>query len=198
MPSFKFKHLIRTLACAVALTTALGAAAAPVEMAGVKFQDRAQLGASKLVLNGAGVRYRTIFKVYAAGLYLSRKASTPDEVTAAPGAKRIQLVMLRDLEADQISRLFISGITKNIPPSESTRLTPTMLKLADALTSVKKFVPGDALTIEFDPATGTTFKVNGKQRSDTIPGPIVFDATISIWLGSDPADWALKDALLGK
>lgn len=102
MQSFNCKHLARTIACAAALTAALGAGAATVEVAGVKFQDRASLGASKLQLNGAGVRNQTIFKVYAAGLYPSRKAGTLEEVITAPGAKRISLVMLRELEADQI------------------------------------------------------------------------------------------------
>lgn len=73
-----------------------------------------------------------------------------------------------------------------------------MLRLSEALAGVKKFMPGDALTIEFDPQAGTVFKVNGKQTGETIPGAIVFGGAMHIWLGSDPADWKLKDLLLGK
>ena len=193
-----FKPLTRTIACVAALTFSVCVQAASVEVAGIPFQDRIEIGSSNLQLNGAGVRWRTIFKVYAAGLYVSRKTTTLDEVIAAPGAKRIRLVMLRDLEADQISQLFMRGVTRNLPPLESIRLTQTMQKLAEALSAVQRFAPGDVLTIDYDPKTGTSFHAKGQQRGETIPGPAVFDAAMHIWLGSDPADWKLKDLLLGK
>ncbi|MEO8250278.1 MAG: chalcone isomerase family protein [Burkholderiales bacterium] len=198
MQAFNFRKSAQAILGAALLTAVLSSGAATVDAAGVKFQDRAELGATKLVLNGAGVRFRTIFKVYAAGLYLSRTAATLDDVIAAPGAKRITLVMLRDIEADQISRLFLSGIMKSVPPSEASRLTPVLLRLSEAVTGVRKFVPNDVLTIEFEPGVGTTFRVNGKRTGDTMGGATVFDAAMHIWMGADPADWALKDALLGK
>ncbi len=59
----------------------------------------------RLQLNGAGVRYKAIFKVYAAGLYLTAKASTPEAVIAAGGARRLQIVMLREIDAEELGRL---------------------------------------------------------------------------------------------
>lgn len=46
--------------------------------------------------------------------------------------------------------------------------------------------------------TGTRFYVNGKQVGETIGGLDVFNAAMHIWLGADPADWRLKEALLGR
>ena len=50
--------------------------AAGVEVAGVRYAPTAVVGNATLQLNGAGVRYKAIFKVYAAGLYLGSKATT--------------------------------------------------------------------------------------------------------------------------
>ena len=53
------------------------AAAAAAEVGGVKLDDKASVGGKELVLNGAGVRTRAIFKVYVGSLYLPAKATTP-------------------------------------------------------------------------------------------------------------------------
>ena len=50
---------------------------ATIDIAGVKLEDRAMVGGSTLQLNGAGIRYKAVFKVYTAGLYLGEKATTP-------------------------------------------------------------------------------------------------------------------------
>src|SRR5687768_5680203 len=44
---------------------------------GVKYEEGTDVRGTKLVLNGAGTRYKGPFKVYAAGLYMTRKASSP-------------------------------------------------------------------------------------------------------------------------
>lgn len=55
----------------------LSGARRPVDVAGVKLEDSLDLRGTPLQLNGAGVRYKAILKVYTAGLYMGRKASTP-------------------------------------------------------------------------------------------------------------------------
>ena len=62
------------VAVALAFVTA-GASAQTVEVEGVKFEPTAQVGGAALQLNGAGVRTRAIFKVYAAGLYVPQKTN---------------------------------------------------------------------------------------------------------------------------
>lgn len=193
---------LRAIACAAltasTLATTFVAHAAGTEVSGVEFADKLQLGSSKLQLNGAGVRWKFVVKVYAAGLYLSEKADTMEAVQAAPGAKRLRIVMLRKLEADQLSQLFMRGIGKNLKPAEALRLTQTLLQLSKALTEYGQFNAGEVLTIDFDPKLGTVFQAKGKPVQEPIPGPQVFNAAMQIWLGHDPADMQLKDALLGK
>ncbi len=104
MPFFALRRLLAlSTACA---SRRLAASAAQVDVAGVKLDDAIDLRGSKLLLNGAGVRYKAVFKVYTAGLYLGKKADTVEDVLAAPGAKRVTITMLRDIDANELGKLF--------------------------------------------------------------------------------------------
>ena len=48
------------------------------------------------------------------------------------------------------------------------------------------------------PGTGTQVTVKGVPQGEPFKEPEFFNALLGIWLGSQPADWKLKDALLGK
>ncbi len=51
------------MAALVALAISFSAAAAIVDVNGVKIEDTLDLQGSKLQLNGAGIRYRAVFKI---------------------------------------------------------------------------------------------------------------------------------------
>ena len=110
--------LRRALALTTLALASLAASAAQVDVAGIKLDDALDLKGSKLQLNGAGVRYKAVFKVYTAGLYLGKKAPTPEEVLAVPGAKRMAITMLRDIDANELGKLFTRGVEDNSPKSE--------------------------------------------------------------------------------
>ena len=67
------RFLKQCMTALAALTIYFSAAAATIDVGGAKIEDAIELQGSKLQLNGAGVRYRAVFKVHAAGLYLSKK-----------------------------------------------------------------------------------------------------------------------------
>ena len=103
MPQFALRRVIALTTLAFA---SLAVSAAQVDVAGVKLDDTIELRGSKLLLNGAGVRYKAVFKVYTAGLYLGKKADTVEEVLAAAGPKRVTITMLRDIDANELGKLF--------------------------------------------------------------------------------------------
>ena len=92
------------VAALVAVGSLVGNAAwaETVEVANVKYDTTLDLAGQKLVLNGAGIRYKFVVKVYTAGLYLTHKASTTQEVLAAPGPKRIHISMLREVDGNEL------------------------------------------------------------------------------------------------
>ena len=180
------------------LTPAQAQSQAPVELAGVKYPHNVQVAGSNLVLNGAGIRYKFIIKVYTAGLYLGGKVNTTEAVLAAPGAKRMHVVMLRDIDSNELGRLFTRGMEDNAPKGEFSKFIPGTLRLADIFSQQKRLKAGDSFDVDFVPNVGTTVLVNGKPTADPIKEPEFFGALLRIWLGPHPADSQLKDALLGK
>ena len=169
-----------------------------VEIAGVRYPPTMPLGGNVLQLNGAGIRYKFVIKVYTAGLYLGGKAGTTDAVLAAPGSKRMHVVMLRDIDANELGKLFTRGMEDNAPKGEFSKFIPGTIKLADIFSQQKKLKAGDSFDVDFVPGVGTTVLVNGKPTADPIKEPEFFGALLRIWLGNKPADSTLKDQLLGK
>lgn len=187
------------LALAAALAFAAPAVhAQTTEVGGVKYDNSIQVAGSRLQLNGAGIRYKAIFKVYTAALYLGAKAPTTEAVLAAPGPRRMHIVMLREIDANELGKLFTRGMQDNASREEFTKSIPGTIKLSDIFSARKRLAAGDAFFVEYVPGTGTTIFVNGKPQSEPIKEPEFFNALLRIWLGNQPADAQLKDSLLGK
>lgn len=194
-----FQLALRRVLALTALTLAAFAApAAQIDVAGVKLDEALDLHGSKLQLNGAGIRYKAIFKVYTAGLYLSKKAGTPEEVLAAPGAKRISITMLRDIDSNELGKLFTRGVEDNSPKAEMSQLIPGLLRMSQIFSDQKQLKTGDTFTVDWVPSSGTVISVKGVPQGEPIKEQAFFNSLVRIWLGPSPADWKLKDALLGK
>jgi hypothetical protein len=192
------RRLFTTALLALAGFTALPAPAQTVELAGVKYEPTATVANQRLVLNGAGIRYKAIFKVYTAGLYLNAKAATPEQVLANTGPRRIHVVMLRTIDGAELGKLFTRGMEDNATRDEFYKSVGGIMKMSDIFSNKKKLVPGEHFTVDWVPGVGTTILVNGKPASDPVKEPEFFSGLLKIWLGKHPADTQLKDALLGK
>ena len=189
------KHCVAGIA---GLVLSVGVLAAPVEVGGIKIEDVQDVQGSKLPLNGAGVRYKAVFKVYAAGLYVGKKVATPEELLAAPGPKRMSITLLRDIDSNELGKAFTKGFEENSAKSEMSKLIPGLIKMGQIFSDQKKMVAGENFTIDWIPGTGTLITVKGKQQGEPFKEPEFYAALMRIWLGPSPADFRLKDALLGK
>jgi hypothetical protein len=187
------------LGVSVLLGSLVAAQAETVDLAGVKYETSEQVGGAKLQLNGAGIRYKAIFKVYTAGLYLPTKMSTPEAIYAASTTpRRIHIVMLREIDGNELGKLFTQGMEKNSPREIFAKSINGTIKMADLFSKRKKLSAGESFTVDWIPSSGTVISVNGKVESEPIKEPEFYTALMSIWLGPAPADSMLKDALLGK
>jgi hypothetical protein len=168
------------------------------EVAGVKFDDRITVAGVGLGLNGAGIRYKAMFQVYAAGLYLSRKADTPEGVLSAAGPKRLSITMLRDIDSRELGKLFARGMEDNMDRSIFSRLIPGVMRMSDLFSRHKQLRTGESFQVDWVPGVGTVITVKGQVEGEPFKEPEFFNALMLIWLGPRPADWQLKDALLGQ
>ena len=192
------KPCTAALAAFAALAISFSVAAATIDVGGAKIEDAVDVQGSKLQLNGAGVRYKAVFKVYAAGLYVGKKVATPEELLAAPGLKRMSITLLREIDSNELGKAFTKGFEENSPKSEMSKLIPGLIKMGQIFSDQKKMMAGENFTIDWIPGTGTIITVKGKQQGEPFKEPEFYAALMRIWLGPNPADFKLKDALLGK
>ena len=192
------KFLQRCAVVAGACLLAASAAAQPMTVADVKYAETASLSGNTLQLNGAGVRYKAVFKVYTAGLYLEKKAHSPQEIAALKGPKRISITMLREIDSSELGKLFSRGMEDNMDKAAFSKLIPGVLRMSQIFSEHKKLQAGDQFMIDWIPGTGTVITVKGQPQGEPFKEPEFFSALLGIWLGNAPADWKLKEALLGK
>jgi len=168
------------------------------EVEGVRYEESINLSGSALQLNGAGTRYKAVFKVYTAGLYLGKRTTAPAEVLAQPGPKRITLTMVREIDAEELGRLFIKGIKANTPSEEYGRILASVMRMSQIFYEYRRLKIGETINMDWVPGTGTLITIRGKSVGEPFVEPEFYSAMLRIWLGPDPADWQLKDALLGQ
>jgi len=174
----------------------LSVPATALELAGAKLEDRAQVAERKLMLNGAGVRSVFILDLYVAALYLPEKQTSGAAVLADNGEKRIALHLLRDIGADHLSGALSKAISANHTQSELTTLDVSLKEFNAIFHALQELKKGDAITLDYLPASGTQIGVNGVLKG-TIPDPAFYRALLKIWLGDKPAQADLKQKLLG-
>ena len=198
MPSRPLLSRRLLLSAAAVLFVGAGArAAAPIKAEGVTFAGSATVAGQALELNGVGLRAVAWIKGYAAGLYLARKASTPALVYAQNGAKRLRLVMLLDVDAEEFVKAFHKGVDRNTAPTDLPRLTERMARFDSVVRSLAKLKKKDVIDLDFVPDRGLQLTYNGALRGDAIPGEDLYAALLRCFIGEKPVDAELKAGLLG-
>jgi len=171
---------------------------AAVEVAGARFDDSVTVAGQELKLNGAGLRKKVIFKVYAAGLYLAEKKTTVADVLGASGPRRVSIIMLRDVTSDEFGKAFMEGLSSNTDKLERTRILPQTMKFGEVFAQIQTLKKGDQMLLDWIPGEGTQCYLNGKKLGELMPEVAFYNAVLRIWLGDKPVDSSLKPALLGE
>jgi hypothetical protein len=188
-------HHLATCAVALALLMAGNAIAA---VTSTKFEPTQVVQGTNLVFNGAGTRYKAIFKVYDLALYTQRKVSTPEELLALPGPKRLNFVALRDVPGTDLGLAFIKGLSANSTSELSLKHTVSSNRLIEIFSGRNKLTAGDSFAMEYVPGKGTTFYIVGQPQGTPIGDAEFFNMVLRIWVGPFPADFKLKDALFAQ
>ena len=174
------------------------ASATAIEAGGIRFDDKISLGGTELQVNGAGVRTKFVFDVYAMALYLPGRAATPEAVAAQRSPRRIALQLLRDVSTQDFMDALKSGMQANLSETELVAIKPQIEQFSATLATAKDFTKGTVVLIDYVPATGTRLTMGGQPRGKDIPGEAFYDALLKIWLGNKPVQPDLKNKLLGK
>lgn len=187
------KRLLCLCWCVLAAGVCLPARA--LEVAGVKVDERVHVGNADLVLNGAGLRTRLMFKVYVAALYLPSKSDHVEEITGKSGQRRVVLKMLRDVEGSTLLDALKEGLQDNHSPAQMQALQAGLGTLTQVFKSVGTAKTGDSVVLDIGPE-GLAVAINGTPRGQ-VADEAFGRAMLRIWLGDKPVDSSLKKALLG-
>jgi len=173
------------------------AAAPPIQIEGQTFQGELSLAGQVLQCNGVGLRAVAWFKGYAAALYLGQRVRTTEQVLATPGAKRLQMRMLVDVDTEEFIKAFHKGIARNAPPAGQPALQARMARFDELLRAVGNVKRRDVIDLDWLPGRGMQFGLNGQLRGEPIPGDDFYAALLLIFIGDKPVDAELKIGLLG-
>ena len=185
-------------AALIALLVLTASVARSAELEGMRYDDTIRVAETRLVLNGLGVRAVAVFKGYVAGLYLPQKQNDAEAIFAQPGPKRIAVRMLVAVDSGVLAKTFNDGLKKNYHDEELAALAPRMNAFDAVVRGIGGVRKGDAINLEFVPATGTRVVVNGKLRGDAIAGDDFYVALLKMFIGERAIDKNLRAALLGQ
>jgi chalcone isomerase-like protein len=180
------------LFCSVAMVFAAPGLSA-AEISGVKLPDQVTVGGKSLKLNGTGLRQATILKInaYAAGLYLENAMHDGDAIANSDQAKSIEIVFMRDVNANQMADAFHEGFDKNCVAG-CAELKPLIGKLQGLLKDMKK---GETMAYHFL-ADGVEVMIRG-QKAGKVGDKGFSHQLIRVWIGKNPPNTELKEGLVG-
>lgn len=161
---------------------------------GINFPEQVQIEDNTLTLNGLGLRQATIFKVnvYVAALYVAQVSTDPQALLGSNTPKELILHFLHNVSDDDLKKAWEEGFAHNTKEQLSA-LHERIEMLKAWMVDMKS---GQQLTFIHKPGAGLQVDVNGA-RKGTIKGDDFAKAFLSIWLGAQPPNPALKSGLLG-
>jgi hypothetical protein len=165
-----------------------------IEIEGINIPNTVKTDSASLVLNGSGIRTKFFFDIYIGSLYLKNKESNINKILSNTHEKRITLHFLyKEVSKEKLINGWIDGFKNNNSDSTFTSLKQRLDKFNSFFSTTHK---GDIITLDFLASQNTKVTVNGKNKGE-INGSDFQVALLKVWLGDDPADYNLKEAMLG-
>lgn len=162
-----------------------------------EFPTTARLADQVVKLNGAGIRYKAVFKVYEAGLYTTAPVRSAEEFFAVSGPKWLHLVARRDISAGEMGKMLVRGISDSNTRDEVNRQLVGIAQVGAMFGTRTHVSAGESFGFQYLPGAGTHLLINGKTIGQPVSDPSFFNLVMRIWVGPSPVDARLKAALLG-
>jgi hypothetical protein len=165
------------------------------ELEGITMPESLEVGKSKLILNGAGVRSKFFMDLYVGGLYLQNKSNNPKEIIEGDTPMAIRLHIISSL----ITSKKMENATREGFENATKGNTEAIKSQIEKFISVfqEKIDEGDIFDLIYSPGKGVEVYKNGEFKS-RIEGLAFKQALFGIWLSDKPAQKSLKEKMLGK
>jgi Chalcone isomerase-like len=161
---------------------------------GVVLPENVSVAGKTLVLNGAALRKKAIFKVYVAALYVANKSESADAILAEDEPRRMEMHFVRGVGKGKICDAWKDGLEDN-SPGASDDVKKEFADLCGLMADIKD---GEAMTFTYVPGTGTTVVVAGQEKG-VVGGREFSEALLKCWIGPKPGPGeGFKKNLLGQ
>ncbi len=165
------------------------------EIDGVQLPDSLTVAGARLLLNGAGIRTKFFFHVYAGGLYLQKTSHDGAAIIAADVPMLVRMHFIYDgVSPEEMQKGWMKGF-RRLAPHADKRLQAAMHRFTNLFSvTVKK---NDVYDFAWIPDKGLQVRLNDKVL-DVIDDFELKKVLFTIWFGKDPADKELKEGMLGR
>ena len=190
------KHILsrRLLLPALFILLLMPGPSAAREIDGVLLPDSLTVDGIKLVLNGAGIRTKFFFHVYAGGLYLQKNSHDAAAIIAGDAPMLVRMHFIYDgVTPEEMQNGWMKGF-RRLAPHADKELQAAMHRFTKLFSvTVKK---DDVYDFGWIPGKGLEVRFNDKVL-DVIDNFELKKVLFRIWFGKDPADKDLKEGMLG-
>lgn len=172
----------------------MAAAVQAKQIGEVAVPDTAAVSGQTLILNGAGFRTKFVFDIYVGALYTEKKVSSRNELMALEGPNRVLMhFVYGEVDKEKLVDAWNEGFEENNSEEKLQSLQTRIDRFNSFFTTLEK---GDVVVLDYIPGKGTQVTIKG-QTKGVIEGRDFNQALLDIWVGDEPADEDLKDAMLG-
>lgn len=185
----KKNHVLIIGICLVWLTGVVQAR----EFKDINVPEEVALAGKDISLNGVGMRTKFFFDIYVGALYLESAVKTREDVLSQKGPKRVFMHFVYDeVASEKLVAGWNDGFEGNLS-DEQLRALAERIKAFNAMFDTAH--AGDEVMLDYLPEQGTRVTIKGEVKG-VIKGKDFNDALLNIWLGDQPADDDLKEAML--
>lgn len=194
---------LRRAAVAVAMSAFIfsvtqAQAAEAMQIESIHYAPATEVAGEALTLNGAALRKKLFFKVYAAGLYLKHPTKDVNAVMNETGAARVRLGLLRDVSGESFIEALDDGLKANLTPEKEKAVAKELDELRTLMKQIGDVKVNGLVDFDYVPEKGTMVSLNGKAVGQTIGGGrALYNAVLAIWLGDKTIDNTLKTGMMG-
>lgn len=165
------------------------------EIGGKNLPDSLAAGNDTLVLNGGGLRVKWFMDIYAGGLYTKAKTQDATKLIEADESMAIKVHIISGLMNDKKME---DALREGFEKATKGNLAPIQSRIDKMIAVMKgEYKQDDVFDFVYVPEEGVSVFKNGRMLS-TIKGLDFKKPLFAIWLGEEPAQEDLKQAMLGK
>lgn len=165
------------------------------EVGGKNLPETIIAGKDVLTLNGGGVRIKLAMDIYVCALYVKTKTQDAAKLLEADESMAIKVQIILGLVNDSIMNDFLR---EGFERSTKGNLAPIQSRIEKIVYLLKsEYKQDDVFDFIYIPEEGVTIYKNNRMLG-TIKGLDFKKSFFGIWLGKEPAQEDLKQAMLGK